>query len=390
MSTRNRKILIVTGSRAEYGLLYWVIRKIHENPDLELQLIVTGTHLSPKFGLTIKEIESDGFPIRGRVKIPLSSDSSKAISIAMGHAIIGFASIYARLRPDIIVVLGDRFEIHAAVSAAIPFGIPIAHIHGGELTEGVFDEQLRHSITKMSHIHFASTKVYRKRIIQMGERPKYVFCFGSPAIDNILGTKLLERKDLYKNLGIPEGKKIGICTYHPTSLGLSSKGSEIGGLLDSIRETKELWWVFTACNADTGNRAIIKEIKNFVKKNHKICKFYMSLGRRRYLSLLKNTSLMIGNSSSGIIEAPSFKLPVINIGDRQKGRIRAKNVIDIKKCEKKLVSNAIKRAVSPKFKDSIKRVRNPYGSGKSSKKIVNTLKRISIDEKLIKKEFYET
>lgn len=384
-----RKIAVVTGSRTEYGLLYWIIKKIHDAPGLQLQLMVTGMHLSPRFGLTVKEIEKDGFPIAEKVKMLLPSDTEQAISRSMGRGTIGFAGAYAKLKPDIIVVLGDRFEIHAAVIAALPFRIPVAHIHGGEATEGVIDETIRHSITKMSHIHFASAEKYRNRIIQMGENPENVFCFGAPGIDSILKLKLLTREELCEELNIPGDKKLGVITYHPVTLESDTAASQIKELLKAIDETKGIYWIFTLTNADTGGRVIIEHIENFVKKHPEKARLFASLGQRRYLSLLKNASCMVGNSSSGIIEAPSFRLPVVNIGDRQKGRIRARNIIDVKECKKEVISKAINKAVSGAFKKSLAGLVSPYGDGTASEKIVKTLEKLNLRKKSVKKEFYE-
>ena len=384
-----RKIAVVTGTRAEYGLLYWIIKGIHEDPELELQLIVTGMHLSPEFGLTVKEIEKDGFPIAERVEMLLSSDTETAIATSMGLGMIGFAKAYEHLRPDVLVVLGDRFEIHAAVSASIPFRIPVAHIHGGESTEGLIDEPIRHAITKMSHIHFAATDQYRKRIIQMGELPKNVFCFGAPGLDNIYRLKLLNIEKLSEELKIPRNVKIGIVTFHPVTLEKGSTRSQILELLEAIKEFEEIYWVFTLPNADTEGRSITEKINNFVSEFPEKGRVFISLGQLRYLSLLKNAVLMVGNSSSGLVEAPSVELPVVNIGDRQRGRVRGKNVIDVPECKKEPIINSIYKALSPDFRNSLKGMKNPYGEGNASEKIVKILKTISLGEGLIKKTFYE-
>lgn len=386
---KRRKIAVITGSRADYGHLYWIIKGIKEEPALKLQLFVTGMQLSPEFGLTVREIQKDGFPIAEKIEWDLSSDTEEAIATSMGMGMINFAKAYSRLKPDIVVVLGDRFELHAAVSAAVPFRIPVAHIHGGEATEGAFDEQLRHAITKMSHIHFTSNEEYSKRIIQMGENPKNVFCFGSPGIDNIIKLKLLDREGLSRELDIPKDKKIGVVTYHPVTLEHNSSKQQISELLAVLKKEEGIFWVFTLTNADTNGRIVNKMIGKFVKEHPERSRLYPSLGQRRYLSLLKNASLMVGNSSSGLIEAPSFQLPVVNIGDRQRGRIRALNVIDVKKCKREYISDAIVKTLSAEFRESLKGLKNPYGEGNSSEKIVNTLKAISINEDLIKKEFYE-
>lgn len=383
-----RKIAVITGSRADYGLLYWIIKEIDKDPKLALQLVVTGTHLSGKFGASVKEIERCGFNISEKIKMRFSSDSSEAISGLIGRGIIAFARAYARLRPDIILVLGDRFEIYAAVSAAVPFRIPVAHMYGGEITKGAFDEQLRHAITKLSHIHFTSTLGHKRRLIQMGESPNRVFCVGASGIDNIKRLKLLSHKELCKRLNIPGHNKIGIVTYHPPTL-QEEKGGEITELLGVLKEIKDIYWIFTSTNPDCGSRLIMRKINEFVEKHHKNAKLFLSLGQENYLSLLKNSVLMIGNSSSGLIEAPSFKLPVVNIGDRQSGRLKAENVIDIARCRRDAILQAINKAKSSGFRCLLKGIRNPYGNGGTSQKVVKVLKKIKLGDKLIKKEFYD-
>lgn len=384
-----RKIAVITSSRAEYGHLFWILKGIKEEPSLQLQLAVTGMHLSSEFGLTVKEIETDGFSIAERVEMLPSSDTEEATATSMGLGIIGFAKAYSRLKPDIILVLGDRFEIHAAVSAAIPFKIPVAHIHGGEATVGAFDEQFRHAITKMSHIHFPATERYKRRIIQMGEDPKKVFCLGAPGIDNVVKLDLLTRESLCEELNIPNDKQIGVATYHPVTLEFNTAEKQIAELLAALKKFRNVYWVLTFANVDPQGRVINKRIGQFVKGHPGIGKFYKSLGRVKYLSLLKNAVIMVGNSSSGLIEAPAFKLPVVNIGDRQKGRIKAANVIDAKECKKEVIEKAIKKAISVKFRDSLKDLKNPYGKGDASEKIVEKLRTISLDDNLIKKSFYE-
>jgi GDP/UDP-N,N'-diacetylbacillosamine 2-epimerase (hydrolysing) len=382
-----RKICIVTGTRAEYGLLYWIIKGIHEDPDLNLQLVATGMHLSPEFGLTIKVIENDGFPIAEQVDMLLSSDTETSIALSMGIGMIGFAKTYERLNPDVLVVLGDRFEILSAVASAVPFRIPIAHIHGGESTEGSMDESFRHAITKMSHIHFPSTPTYRKRIIQMGESPARVFCFGAPGLDSIKNLQLLNKRELSNALHLPLDKEWGIVTYHPVTLEKESSELHIKEILHALRGFHTIHWIFTLPNADTESRIIIKNLKYYVQINPQSASLFSSLGQLKYLSLLKHSSVMVGNSSSGIIEAPSFKLPVVNIGARQKGRIRSKNIIDVPVCKKNPISTAIEKAVSGKFKDSIQRAKNPYGNGNASQKIIRVLKTIPLSN-ILQKYFH--
>ena len=384
-----RKIAIITGTRAEYGLLYWIIKKIHHDPDLKLQLIVTGMHLSPKFGSTVKEITKDGFPISARVTMLGDSDSELAIAQAMAKGVAGFATAYARLKPDVLVVLGDRFEILAAVSAAVPFRIPVAHIHGGESTEGLIDEVIRHAVTKMSHLHFASTGHYVRRIKQMGEDPKRIFCFGAPGLDNVYKLKLLNRSELLRQLGIRfDSSKLGVVTYHPVTLEKATAGRDMNELLKALTKFSEVTWIFTLPNAETGSAVIIQKIRSFVKQNKNAYAF-ASLGQLKYLSLLKQADVMVGNSSSGLIEAPSFALPVVNIGDRQRGRVRAPNVIDVNSCRAVTIQPALTEALSSAFRQSLKGMKNPYGQGEASEKIVQVLKSFPLGESLLKKKFYE-
>ncbi|KJR42234.1 UDP-N-acetyl-D-glucosamine 2-epimerase, UDP-hydrolysing [Candidatus Magnetoovum chiemensis] len=384
-----RKIAAVTGTRAEYGLLYWILKGIYDDPQLKLQLIVTGTHLCAEFGMTVREIEKDGFPISEKVEMLLSSDTETAIATSMGLGMIGFAKAYERLKPDILLVLGDRFEILSAVAAALPFRIPVAHIHGGESTEGAIDEAIRHAVTKMSHIHFTSTETYRNRVVQLGERPEKVFSVGAPGIDNVYNLNLLEKDKLYSSLDIPLGKKIGIVTYHPVTLENDTAEFQISELLKALTKYSDVYWVFTSPNADTGGRIIIDKIKNFLITYPEKGKLFHSLGQLRYISLLKYSDLMVGNSSSGIIEAPSFKMPVVNIGDRQSGRVHAENVINVPQCLDGEISAALNKALSDEYRNGLKSIRNPYGDGLTSEKIIRQLKEITLDENLIKKRFYE-
>ena len=384
-----RKIAVVTGTRAEYGLLYWIIKAIHEDSELQLQLIVTGMHLSPEFGLTVAEIEKDGFPIVDRVEMLLSSDTEIAIATSMGLGMIGFAKTYDRLRPDIILVLGDRFEILSAVSASVPFRIPVAHIHGGESTEGVIDEPIRHAITKMSHLHFTSTERYKERVVQMGEQPENVYCFGAPGLDNVQRLNLMSKEEVSSKLMLPPDKKIGVVTYHPVTLDKNTAKDQITELLEALEDYVNIFWAFTLPNADTEGRIIIREIREFVSKNKEKGNVFTSLGQINYLSLLAHADLMVGNSSSGLVEAPSFELPVVNIGDRQRGRIRAQNVIDVPECSKTAIVEAIDKAKNDDFNELLKGMMNPYGEGGASEKITEKLKTISLDEPLIKKKFYE-
>ena len=381
-----RKIAVVTGTRAEYGLLYWILQKTHGDPDLILQLVVTGMHLSPEFGLTVKEIEADGFPISERVEMLLSSDTEVGLSTSMGLGIMGFASAFSRLRPDILVLLGDRFEALAAAAAAVVARIPIAHIHGGESSEGAIDEAFRHAVTKMSHIHFPAVDLYARRIRQMGEDPEKIFTLGAPGLDHIYLTHLPEREDLQSELGIDLTKGVALITYHAVTLEFSTARQHMANLLAAIGG-RDLTLVFTYANADTGGRVINQMIEEFVK-NEPHAYAFPSLGQRRYLGLLRIADVMVGNSSSGIIEAPSFKLPVVNIGDRQRGRVRAANVIDCG-VQQQEISKALDQALSREFRESLKDLVNPYRRGRTSSQIVSVLKEIQLGEALIKKRFQD-
>lgn len=388
LQDRQRKIAVVTGSRAEYGLLYPIIKKIHQDPKLELQLIVTGTHLSKKFGFTINQIKKDGFPIAQQIPILAKIDDEQAITTAISIAVTGLAKVYQQLKPDLLLILGDRFEILVAIIAAAPFRIPVAHIHGGETTQGSLDELFRHAITKMSHLHFPACQKYAKRIIQMGEQPKRVFCFGTPGLDNIKKIKLLDRTPLRQKLSLPIQKKYGIITYHPETISTKQSKNYLQTIIKTINLYPDIYWVFTLPNADCGHQAIIKIIKKYVKQNPSRAVLFNSLGQKLYLSLMAQAAIMIGNSSSGIIEAPSFKLPVINIGERQKGRIKAKNVIDLPICTKDALKQTIKQALSQNFKNSLKNTTNPYEGRSPSINIFKTLKTINL-KNIYQKTFYD-
>ncbi len=384
-----RKIAVITGTRAEYGLLYHIIKAIHEDPELELQLIVTGMHLSQDFGMTVNDIEKDNFPVAEKVEMLISSDTEETVSVSMGQGVMGLAKAYARLRPDIIVLLGDRFEIHSAASAAAPFRIPVAHIHGGELTRGAMDELFRHSITKLSHLHFASTQAYADRIKQMGEQPENVFVTGAPGLDSIKKLQLLNKEQLASELGLPVNSDWGIVTFHPATLEKEGAGRQIKEILSALDKFPEIHWIFTYPNADTESRTIIENIKRYVEERKGHASLFVSLGQLRYLSILKTAVVMAGNSSSGIIEAPSFELPVVNIGSRQDGRIRAKNVIDVAECNDDKIEIAVKEALSGGFKESLRGLENPYGNGTASSRIVEILKNAPLSS-IIKKHFHDT
>lgn len=380
------KVCIVTGSRAEYGLLRWVIDGVQKSHLLKLQLCVTGMHLSPEFGLSYKEIEKDGYLIDSKVEMLLSSDTACGVNKSMGLGLIGFADEFERLKPDLVVLLGDRFEIMVAAITALIGCIPIAHLHGGETTEGAFDESIRHAITKMSHLHFVAADPYKQRVIQLGEQPENVFNVGGLGIDNILKLNLLSRKALEDSLEFELGPKSMLVTFHPVTLEKNTTGEQMHELLKSLSEFIDHKIIFTMPNADTDSREIFQIIENFCSDNH-TCKSFTSLGQLRYLSCLKYVDLVIGNSSSGILEAPSFKIPTVNIGDRQKGRLKAASIIDCLP-KKNSISSAIKKAISSDFRESCNMVENPYGVGGASKKIINIIESIDL-QSMIKKEFHD-
>jgi UDP-hydrolysing UDP-N-acetyl-D-glucosamine 2-epimerase len=379
-----RKICVVTGSRAEYGLLYWLMKGIQNDAELELQVLVTGMHLSPEDGLTYKIIEEDGFRIDAKVEMLLSSDSPVAIAKSIGLGVIGCADVLDRLRPDILVLLGDRYEILAVAQAALVMCIPVAHIAGGDTTEGVFDEAIRHSITKMSHLHFVTNEVAACRVKQLGENPSHVYTLGSPGIDQIIRLKPLSRKELEESLNFSFRGKNLLVTFHPGTLDsqpVAEQFQELLNALDLIGEETGL--IITKPNADTNGRTISGMIDDFVATRPN-AKAYTSLGQLRYLSTVAQVDAVVGNSSSGIYEAPSFKKPTINIGDRQKGRIQASSVIN---CP--ALAEEIAQAIAASFVMDCSGVVNPYGDGQSSSKIVAKLKELPNPQQLLKKHFHE-
>jgi GDP/UDP-N,N'-diacetylbacillosamine 2-epimerase (hydrolysing) len=381
-----RKICVVTGTRAEYGLLYWLMKEIEADKELQLQLIVTGMHLSPEFGLTYKEIEKE-FKIDKKIEMLLSSDTSIGISKSMGLAQISFAESYEELKSDIVVVLGDRYEIFSAVSAAMIAKIPVAHLHGGETTEGAFDESIRHSITKMSHLHFTATDEYKNRVIQLGEHPSRVFNVGGMGIENIKRLKLLNKEEFEKSIEFKLNKKNILVTFHPVTLENSTAKEQFQELLDAIDELKDTNIIFTKANSDTDGRIINQMIDEYVAKNSHKSIGFTSLGQLRYLSALQFVDAVVGNSSSGLLEAPSFKIGTINVGDRQKGRIKAESVIDCKS-NKLSILKAFDKLYSVEFQKNLLNIQNLYGDVCSSKEIVEVLKKVNLDN-ILKKAFYD-
>jgi len=383
---KTRKILVVTGTRAEYGLMRWIIQYLNDDPEIELQLVVTGMHLSPEFGLTYKNILDDKFIIQRKVEILLSSDTPIGLSKSMGLGMISFSEVYEDLKPDIILVLGDRFEIFSAVSAAMVSRIPVAHIHGGEATEGLIDEPIRHSITKMSHIHFTATEEYKSRVIQLGEQPRNVFNTGTPGLDNIHHLKLLDRRSFEKSIGFEIGEKCFLVTFHPVTLEYNTSNNQFDELLKALDSFKDFRIIFTFPNADTDGRVIVEKINKYTAENPGRAIAFNSLGQLRYLSALQYVDMVIGNSSSGLTEVPSFKIPTVNIGDRQKGRSKAKSVLDCLPTSASITA-AINSCLQDDFQKMLNSVENPYGIGGASQKIVDILKSINL-QGILKKEFY--
>lgn len=379
-----KKICIVTGSRADYGLLRLMMEGIRTSSKLDLQLIVTGMHLSAEFGLTINTIKEDGFYIDRKVEMLLSSDTTVGVTKSMGVGLIGFADALAELSPDLLLMLGDRFEIFVAATAAMVARIPIAHLHGGELTEGAFDDAIRHSITKMSHLHFVAAEEYRKRVIQLGEQSDKVFLTGGLGIDNILNIKLLERNELEQVLGIKLCARSLLITFHPVTLESNASSTQLEEILSALEILKDTTLLFTMPNADVEGRDLINKLQEFCL-SHSNAYAYKSLGQLNYLSCIKQVDGVVGNSSSGLIEVPSFHKGTINIGDRQKGRLRASSVID---CEPNRLSiaNAIATLYSVEFQLDLKEASNPYGSGGASQAIVKILEDQDFDG-LLKKKF---
>lgn len=371
--TIKRKICIVTGTRAEYGLLYWLMKEVAADPDLQLQIITTGMHLSPEFGLTYQQIEADGFTIDAKVEMLLSSDSPVGIAKSMGLGIIGFADALDRLLPDILVLLGDRFEILAAAQAAMVSRIPIAHISGGETTEGAFDEGIRHAITKMAQWHFVAAEPYRKRVIQMGEAPERVFNVGAPGLDHLANLQWLDRSELEAALDIALGVPLFLVTYHPVTLSSVSPAAAMEELLAALDQFPDATVVFTYPNADTGARALIDCIDTWVGRHAKRARAIVSLGQQRYLSLMREADVVIGNSSSGLSEAPALKKATVNLGDRQKGRLKASSVIDAAETEVD-ISAAINKALAEEFRCTLADTISLYGYGNVSTKIKGLLK----------------
>jgi GDP/UDP-N,N'-diacetylbacillosamine 2-epimerase (hydrolysing) len=380
-----KKIAVITGTRAEFGLLRPLINQIKESSNFKLQLIATAMHLSPEFGYTAEEIEKE-YTIDKKVECLLSSDTAVGVTKSIGLAMIGFADALDELNPDLVVVLGDRSEILAAATAAMVANIPIAHIHGGETTEGAYDESIRHAITKMSYWHFASTETYRQRIIQLGEKPKRVFNVGAIGLDSIKNLDLLDRKGFERSIDFKLGKKNVLITFHPVTLENNSAKEQFQAILDALKTLDNTHFIFTHANSDRSGRIINQMIEQYVSENKDISVSFKSLGQLRYLSALEHVDLVLGNSSSGIIEVPYFNIPTINIGDRQKGRVTAESVINTKPNKDDIIK-AIERAFDHSFLEKIKNQEQLYGRGDTVKEIMKALSIPSAED--LKKPFHD-
>jgi UDP-hydrolysing UDP-N-acetyl-D-glucosamine 2-epimerase len=358
---------------------------MQRDPHLDLRLLVSGTHLSPQYGMTVRAIEKDAYQIAERVEILLSSDTPQGVSKSVGLAVIGFAQVFAKNRPDILVVLGDRFEMHAAALAALPFTIPVAHISGGELTEGAIDDALRHSLTKLSHLHFPATEEYARRIIQLGEEPWRVTAAGEPSLDLIPTMEYLGRKKLEQQFGLCLAPPFLLVTFHPVTLEYEQAEWQITEFLAAL-DASQIPAIFTLPNADSGNNVIREKIQQFVA-GHGESQLIDNFGICAYFSMMKLATAMAGNSSSGIVEAASFELPAVNIGTRQDGRVRSRNVVDVGYGREDIV-RGIRRAASLEFRESLRGMTNPYGTGNASSVITARLRSVTLGDELIRKKFY--
>lgn len=379
-----RRIGVVTGARADYGILRPVLRAMTNTPALQLQLFVTGAHLAPEFGSSLEQIAADGFDTSDRMEMLLAGDSATATATSIGVGVTAFANRFARGRPDVLLLTGDRFEMLAAAVAALSFAIPLAHLHGGEISEGAIDEQIRHAITKMSHLHFASTPIAAARIAQMGEQAWRITVTGAPALDNLRCGGEMTREELEQRLGLRFVTDPLVVTFHPVTLQIDQVGSQIGELVATLQSVPRPL-VITYPNADTANGTVTAALRQLAASRPDAV-FVPNLGTRAYFSLLRIAAAMVGNSSSGIVEAPSFQLPVVNVGLRQGGRDRAPNVIDVD-VDRRAIAAGIDRALSPAFRDSLRGLTNPYGDGHASERIVAVLEHVALNAALLVKRF---
>lgn len=382
-----KKVCVATGSRAEYGLLRPILKKLNNDTEIDLKIIVTGMHLSPEFGLTVNEIENDGFKVDFKNEMLLSSDTDQGIVKSMGICLIGMADYFSCNKPDLLIVLGDRYEIFSVAASAMIYKIPIAHIHGGEITEGAYDDSIRHCITKMSTLHFTSTEEYRRRVIQLGENPDMVFYVGALGVENIRNLKLMEKHDLEKSIGFEVDKKTLVVTYHPETLGENNSANSFKNILYVLDKHKEFRVIFTKANADTDGRIINRMIDEYVDEHKSNSIAFESLGLIRYLSVLKYCAAVVGNSSSGIIEVPSFNIPTINIGNRQKGRTQSNSVINCK-ADINEIDEAL-RIIMKKYSKNKLSFINPYECTGTSDNIIACIKEYLCSKKTIKKIFYD-
>ena len=379
-----RRVAIVTVGRSDYGLYVPILRAVQRCEGLSAQLLVSGAHLSPEFGLTVQDIEADGYPIADRIEMLLSSDSPQGIARSIGLGVIGFAQSFATDRPDMLMVLGDRFEMYAAALAALPFKIPVAHIHGGENTCGAIDESLRHSMTKLSHLHFVATDEYADRVEQLGEEKWRIVVSGAPGLDNLSSTKLLDPAALEQRFGLRVREPFVLVTFHPVTLEFEQTEMHVESLLEAV-DSMSVPVIFTKPNADTYGRVVDRLISDFVR-TRALAQYVENLGTQGYFSLMALAAVMAGNSSSGIIEATSFDLPVVNIGNRQLGRVRAGNVIDVG-YHRGEIAEGLSRALSLAFRRGVRGLTNPYGTGNAAERIVTRLKSVPLDRALVEKRF---
>ena len=383
-----KKICVITGSRADYGIMSNFLKKLQSSKEFDLKLIVTCMHLLPKYGNTYKEILNDGLRIYKKIRLPLNSDSAKSISKATGVGIIKFTNVLSKIKPDLVIILGDRFESLAFAVATLYLNIPIGHIHGGESTYAAVDDAIRHSISKIANFHFVSSLIYKKRLIRMGENPRKIFVIGSLAIDNLKLINFFSKEKIEKKIRSKLFDKNFLITIHPETTGNNHLNTNLDKVLDCLSSFKDTKLIFTYPNLDLGSNKILKKIKNFVKNNKSNSIIIKSLGQKLYFSIVKFSSLIIGNSSSGIIEIPSFGIPSINLGDRQEGRLRSKSVIDCK-INQKDFKNSLIKGLSHKFNFKIRKFRNPYYKKNSCEKLIKILKNLNIKESK-KKIFYDT
>ena len=384
-----RKICVVTGTRAEYGLLSRLMRMIKDSPDTQLQVIATNMHLSPKYGNTYQEIEADGFTIDYKVPIidENAEDSAVTTLKSMSRAIAGFADAYNVLSPDLVVLLGDRYEMLAVAAAALIERIPIAHLHGGEVSEGAYDDAIRHSITKMSHLHFTSTEEYRKRVIQLGEQPDRVFYVGAIGVENIKKLPLLNKKEIEDSIQSPLDKNTILVTYHPVTLGTHTAEQDIREFIDALETKEDLRVLFTMPNSDTGGQSIIKAINDFVSLHPDRARAYKSLGVKRYLSVIQYVGAVVGNSSSGLLEVPSFGIPTLDIGERQSGRIACESVCHCEN-DKTSIIRGLDKVLSSDFQAIASKAHNPYEKENTAEEIFKVISTYPLDE-LKQKKFYD-